>query len=178
MGPTSFKPTLMTSTAISLPVFLFLGYNSKYMTEEISVSVPIIIGFLYIITMIFLLIASFTDPGILQRFPCKINVIEERQEVKIIQGGYFRQYRHCGTCLIMRPLRSTHCGDCNNCVERFDHHCPWIGNCAGKRNYKYFFFFLIVLNLMTILIGVFSLVHIGKFIHEKIKGHKVNKFFI
>ena len=67
--------------------------------------------------MIFLLIASFTDPGILQRFPCKVNVIEERKEVKIIQGGYFRQYRHCGTCLIMRPLRSTHCGDCNNCVE-------------------------------------------------------------
>ena len=34
------------------------------------------------------------------------------------------------------------------------------------------------INLMTIFIGVFSLVHIGKFINEKIKGHKVNKFFI
>ena len=168
----------MTATAITIPVVLFLSYNSEYMDKELNIIIPIIIGLLYIITMILLLIASFSDPGILQRYPCHDNIIMERKEVRIVQGGVLRNYRYCGSCSIMRPPRSTHCGDCNNCVERFDHHCPWIGNCTGKRNYKYFYFFLIFLNIMTVLICVFSIVHIGKYLHEKIKGHKVNKFFI
>ncbi|XP_057289446.1 palmitoyltransferase ZDHHC12-B-like [Hydractinia symbiolongicarpus] len=50
--------------------------------------------------------------------------------------------RRCGFCNIIQPLRAKHCEECKHCVRRYDHHCPWIGNCVGERNHKFFLFFL------------------------------------
>ncbi|KAF5749581.1 hypothetical protein HS088_TW04G01551 [Tripterygium wilfordii] len=57
----------------------------------------------------------------------------------------------CATCKIVRPLRAKHCSTCDRCVEQFDHHCPWVSNCIGKKN-KWDFFLFLVLEVSAMLI--------------------------
>jgi len=44
----------------------------------------------------------------------------------------------CKRCQRSRPERAHHCQFCGFCVLRYDHHCPWINNCVGYRNHKFF----------------------------------------
>lgn len=66
--------------------------------------------------------------------------------------------RHCKWCLKYKPDRCHHCRICNMCVLRMDHHCPWIYNCIGFKNHKYFLLILIyaVLDLAFISITMFE----------------------
>ena len=63
--------------------------------------------------------------------------------------GHLLNINKCQSCYVLRPPRTSHCSECDNCVERFDHHCDWIGTCVGKRNHKFFYFFLFLLMFMA-----------------------------
>ena len=80
--------------------------------------------------------------------------------IKVIHKGVYKEVKLCSSCNIVKPFRSHHCSDCDNCVINFDHHCPWIGGCVGRRNYIFFFIFLILLNIKNIFIGIFCILHI------------------
>lgn len=75
----------------------------------------------------------------------------------------------CPDCRVLRTPRSKHCAICNRCVERFDHHCPWINSCVGIKNHNSFLVFIISLIVVLILIIASSIVTLLDECHPEIE---------
>jgi palmitoyltransferase ZDHHC9/14/18 len=60
---------------------------------------------------------------------------------EVMVNGVHVKMKYCETCMVYRPPLCSHCSKCDNCVERFDHHCPWIGQCIGEVSNVDFFIF-------------------------------------
>ena len=67
----------------------------------------------------------------------------------------------CPDCEVLRTPRSRHCAICNHCVERFDHHCPYINNCVGIGNHNSFLLFLVSLQMLIVALIVSNIIHLA-----------------
>ncbi|KAM9357291.1 palmitoyltransferase ZDHHC9 [Symphorus nematophorus] len=156
---------------------LFFAFECPYLAVHLSPAIPVFAVLLFLFVMAMLLRTSFSDPGVLPRaLPEEATFIEMEIEaangnvpagqrppprIRNVQiNNQIVKLKYCYTCKIFRPPRASHCSICDNCVDRFDHHCPWVGNCVGKRNYRYFYLFTMSLSLLTIYIFTFDIVHV------------------
>mgnify|MGYP001003417434 CR=1 FL=1 len=79
--------------------------------------------------------------------------IKSRSVVKqSIERKKYGGVRMCQRCLRTKPDRCHHCSQCNKCILKMDHHCPWVANCIGFGNYKYFINMLLYASLSCILV--------------------------
>ncbi|XP_030644309.1 palmitoyltransferase ZDHHC18-B [Chanos chanos] len=143
---------------------LFFIFDCPFLVQHLASCIPAIGGVLFVFVIISLLQTSFTDPGILPRAtPDEAADIEKQidnpgssssyrpppRTKEVLINQQVVKLKYCFTCKIFRPPRTSHCSLCDNCVERFDHHCPWVGNCVGKRNYRFFYTFIVSLSFLT-----------------------------
>uniref|UniRef100_A0A8C1REY5 Palmitoyltransferase n=1 Tax=Cyprinus carpio TaxID=7962 RepID=A0A8C1REY5_CYPCA len=148
------------STAAALLVTsstLFFVFTCPWLAVNVSPVFPPCVGIVFLFVMANFIMATFMDAGV---FP-RANEDEDKDEdfraplyKNVEVRGVQVRMKWCASCHFYRPPRCSHCSVCDQCVEDFDHHCPWVNNCIGRRNYRFFFLFLLSLTLH--MVGVFS----------------------
>ncbi|KAI1895893.1 hypothetical protein AGOR_G00111440 [Albula goreensis] len=167
----------LTLVLIVVTSGLFFAFDCPFLASSLTPAVPVIGGVLFLFVLGTLLRTSFSDPGVLPRAtPDEAADLERQIDMangsssggyrppprtkEVIINGQTVKLKYCFTCKIFRPPRASHCSLCDNCVERFDHHCPWVGNCVGRRNYRFFYMFILSLSFLTVFIFAFVITHV------------------
>ncbi|KAK7316843.1 hypothetical protein RJT34_00598 [Clitoria ternatea] len=180
-GP-DVKSIFLTIFLIVAPVAVFSAFVARKLLDDFphhsGYSILIIVIVHTIFVLITLLLTSGRDPGIVPRntYPPTIDDhdgsadINDEQNARphlprikeVIVNGVSVKIKYCDTCMLYRPPRCSHCSVCDNCVERFDHHCPWVGQCIGLRNYRFYYMFVFSATLLCLYVHGFCWVYIKR----------------
>merc|ERR1712216_620783 len=165
----NFVPPMVVMGIIALPYYIYVFINCRILLEDEAPG-PMF-GVMCLIIhhiVVFFLLWSFAmsiivDPGRVPEWyarlemerqgmhvPGKFLAIDDeeyKQFANDAQGGSIEKKldgsgRWCRKCIKVKPDRCHHCRVCQRCVLKMDHHCPWINNCVGYYNYKFFYLFI------------------------------------
>eukprot|EP00929_Paragymnodinium_shiwhaense_P034483 TRINITY_DN18757_c0_g1_i1.p1 TRINITY_DN18757_c0_g1~~TRINITY_DN18757_c0_g1_i1.p1 ORF type:complete len:440 (-),score=61.11 TRINITY_DN18757_c0_g1_i1:341-1660(-) len=152
---------------ILLPSLLWHLEVGPYFADRVGILLQVVGLVAQVASVTLGLATAFSDPGIMprqpsysERYDLRTRSFRQKQPPRhydLLLRGHPVKLKYCTTCNIYRPPRTTHCSVCDNCIERFDHHCPWIGNCVGQRNYWLFYSFVMVTGFLNLLVMTTSL---------------------
>lgn len=135
-----FVPVLFVYIIIAVNVYTFTVYYCFEFPLRIT-KVKLIISFGFYIcafmTIITHTLSMVTNPGFVNQEKLKKEKIKSK----------LKELPFCKKCDKNRPFKSHHCSTCQTCILKMDHHCPWIFNCVGFANQKFFYLFLFYASL-------------------------------
>lgn len=146
---------LQATMGITLSVFLYEGaaYNFIFLgrilpalgDDALCLPFRVVFNVVWGLALLSYLRAAFADPGVVpKRWHDFTHTVGEG--LHVVPSRFDWQpgkATFCRKCQVPRPERSHHCNICKLCVLRMDHHCPWINNCVGYHNHKYFLLLVI-----------------------------------
>ena len=158
---------------------LLPGLAASTAGAQRELAVGLIVGFnaIFALAMLSFLRAVFTDPG---RIPDSWIVYEDPRQYAAgdLEGGgggesggllaptkvaqSTSERKHDGNVRICKkskpnvykPDRAHYCKVISRCVLKMDHFCPWLNNCIGFYNHKYFVLFIVYMAAECIFILV------------------------
>ena len=159
---------ILSFILITIPVILYIFTMYKIFSSS-SIILAIISFIFYIPIITFLFIGACSDPGLVERNNEYAFYDNRKSVIKMNIKGHIVNLNYCYTCFHFRPPRTSHCAECDNCVENFDHHCLWLGTCVGKRNYKYFFYLLSLTSFLCFIVVISSVILLIEFFRKYFK---------
>ncbi|XP_007250385.3 palmitoyltransferase ZDHHC8B isoform X1 [Astyanax mexicanus] len=153
----AYLPVSVAAGLLAGSSTLFFAFTCPWLAEHVSLAFPPCVAVTFLFVMANFTMATFMDAGVLPR----ANEDEDKDDdfraplyKNVEVRGIQVRMKWCASCHFYRPPRCSHCSVCDHCVEDFDHHCPWVNNCIGRRNYRFFFLFLLTLTVH--MVAVFS----------------------
>ena len=153
-GPPGY-PAMWGSTALILiPAVVFNVTVAGPLLHSTSAAFLVVGVVLPALSLAFLFVAACMDPGVLPRAEpdeeWELGRLPRTREVENSLGNLVT-VRYNESCHFYQPPRAHHCSVTDECIERFDHFCPWVGSTVGLRNYRFFVLFV----YFTTLLGIY-----------------------
>jgi len=123
---------MLIGYALFVVIFVMLLPEIDSLYNSFNASAFVFFAFLAVVAH---LKAMVTDPGAI---PIGNATHENIQRLGLKDGQVVYK---CAKCCSLKPDRAHHCSICQRCIRKMDHHCPWVNNCVGENNQKYFVLF-------------------------------------